>query len=143
MNVLLKSIIAVILLIFLAESKLFGQSLADYQWKNRLVFIVNPDGNDPLAHPQVESFRKFNNDITDREILVLVLYQDMVIDLNGEKQLIDAAEVPYNNFQGVILIGKDGGVKLREEFFIEPSVIFTLIDSMPMRRAEMRSSKKN
>ena len=125
------------------ESDLFGQSLSDYRWKNRLVLILNPDGDDPLVHPQVESFKNLSADITERDLLVFILHRDVVTDLKGEKQRLDAEEVPYKNFQGVILIGKDGGVKLKEEYFVAPSVIFTLIDGMPMRRSEIRASKKN
>ena len=43
------------------------------------------------------------------------------------------------NFQGVLLIGKDGGIKLKKPFIVKPQTIFDLVDSMPMRRAEMRS----
>lgn len=38
----------------------------------------------------------------------------------------------------VLLIGKDGGVKLRRTAPVAASEITTLIDSMPMRRREMR-----
>ena len=38
----------------------------------------------------------------------------------------------------VVLIGKDGGVKLRQEEPISVADLFALIDSMPMRKQEMR-----
>jgi hypothetical protein len=39
----------------------------------------------------------------------------------------------------LVLIGKDGGIKARHsEDVFDLERIFTLIDSMPMRRAEMR-----
>jgi hypothetical protein len=38
----------------------------------------------------------------------------------------------------VLLIGKDGGVKLRAEEPLPAAEFFALIDTMPMRRREMR-----
>lgn len=37
-----------------------------------------------------------------------------------------------------VLIGKDGGVKLRETSPVETDRLFNLIDSMPMRQREMK-----
>jgi hypothetical protein len=39
---------------------------------------------------------------------------------------------------GVVLVGKDGGVKLRRESPITVTELFQVIDAMPMRRQEMR-----
>jgi len=42
----------------------------------------------------------------------------------------------------LLLIGKDGGVKLRSEQPVPTQDIFGLIDSMPMRRQEMDRRKE-
>jgi len=39
----------------------------------------------------------------------------------------------------VILIGKDGGEKLRRHTPLSTAELFAVVDAMPMRRAEMRS----
>ena len=39
----------------------------------------------------------------------------------------------------VILVGKDGGVKLSSASPVSTGTLFSLIDAMPMRRDEMRS----
>jgi len=41
----------------------------------------------------------------------------------------------------IVLIGKDGGEKLRRTKPLTPAELFALVDAMPMRRAEMRESK--
>lgn len=41
----------------------------------------------------------------------------------------------------VVLIGKDGGEKLRRATPLEPAELFALVDAMPMRRAEMRERR--
>lgn len=38
----------------------------------------------------------------------------------------------------VVLIGKDGGEKLRRTTPLAPADLFALVDAMPMRQAEMR-----
>ena len=47
-----------------------------------------------------------------------------------------------SNFEGLVLIGKDGLEKLKEEFIVNPATIIDLIDSMPMRVTETRRAKK-
>lgn len=41
----------------------------------------------------------------------------------------------------VVLIGKDGGEKLRRTAVVAPEELFALVDAMPMRRAEMRGRR--
>ena len=41
----------------------------------------------------------------------------------------------------VVLIGKDGGEKLRRPAPLAPDELFALVDAMPTRRAEMRERK--
>ncbi len=72
----------------------------------------------------------------------------------GENRL---ANLPLNKEQGislrkkfsimpgqhmVILIGKDGELKLRKQLPVELSEIFSVIDAMPMRQREMRERPK-
>jgi hypothetical protein len=38
----------------------------------------------------------------------------------------------------VVLIGKDGGEKLRQTIPLAPADLFALVDAMPMRQAEIR-----
>ncbi len=42
----------------------------------------------------------------------------------------------------VVLVGKDGGVKLSSAAPVSAAKLFGLIDSMPMRRLEMRSGRR-
>ena len=66
--------------------------------------------------------------------------------LKNEGQLLQYAE-QLNQKQldlnedvfSVILIGKDGGVKLRSAEPVSAEAIFGLIDGMPMRQREMRN----
>jgi hypothetical protein len=46
-----------------------------------------------------------------------------------------------NNNDNIILIGKDGTIKGKWEKKVSVKEIFDLIDSMPMRKAEIRRRK--
>ena len=39
----------------------------------------------------------------------------------------------------LVLVGKDGGVKLEQDAVLAPEELFAVIDRMPMRRNEMRN----
>jgi len=41
----------------------------------------------------------------------------------------------------VVLIGKDGGEKLRRDSFLSTRELFAFVDAMPMRRAEMERER--
>ncbi|MEO0728414.1 MAG: DUF4174 domain-containing protein, partial [Bacteroidota bacterium] len=49
----------------------------------------------------------------------------------------NTAQAPFQ----VFLLGLDGGVKLRQQAPVSREDIFDLIDTMPIRRAEMRRKK--
>ena len=49
-------------------------------------------------------------------------------------------EIPQRAFK-VILIGKDGGVKLKQDDTVSLEVIFERIDAMPMRKNEILMGK--
>lgn len=41
----------------------------------------------------------------------------------------------------IVLIGKDGGEKLRRNSLLTTRELFSMVDVMPMRRAEMRKER--
>ena len=120
-----------------------SQGLEQYSWEHRLVLIMNPEGEHPLEHKQLEIFKAYKNEIMDRDLILLLVTDSEVFDAEGNSVELSKDQLPYSNFSGIILIGKDGGVKLRKPFLVSPQEIFDLIDSMPMRRAEMKKSKQN
>ena len=52
--------------------------------------------------------------------------------------LTQALDLKYRDFLTVVLIGKDGGEKLRQTSLLQPERLFQVVDSMPMRRAGER-----
>ena len=114
-------------------------SLSNYDWKNR-VLILFGDAGDPKMVQQVELLRKQTDGLTDRDMVVLQVSGASVRAVYGSGSPIDAARlkreanIDGDGFQAV-LVGKDGGIKLRSDKVVSDVEMFDLIDRMPMRRA--------
>jgi len=122
--------------------------LAAYQWKNRLLILFTPAEKDLVYQSFKEQLQRRTQEVQDRELLIFHVLE------TGEGWL---APVPLNKGQVlflrkefsilpgqriVILIGKDGEVKLRRALPVDLSEIFSVIDAMPMRQLEMRERAK-
>ena len=121
----------------------YSQSLEEYRWENRLLFILNPDSGPALQHQQVRVLRDFEKEMIERDLIMFIVTESAVLDSNGKEVDLKKEDLPFAAYNGLVLVGKDGGVKLRKPFVVTPQEIFDLIDSMPMRRAEMNKSKQD
>lgn len=116
-----------------------AQELTEFKWKNRVLLVIDTNNNLPARDLQVSKFVIRQDQMEERDLVLFVCTGKEVLDKDGLKTDINAHKISYGEFQGVILIGKDGGVKLRKKFIVEPKEIFDLIDQMPMRRSEMKN----
>jgi hypothetical protein len=123
-----------------------GQPLAKHQWKDRLILVFSNAQNESVAKKQLTQFAKQDVALKERDLLIYRISPKMVIGPGNTSEI--TSEWFYQYYKvgkdefNVILIGKDGGEKLRSEALITPEKIFELIDTMPMRRAEMRREKE-
>ena len=135
------------LLIFDLEDTM-SMDLTQFQWKNRLLLIFAPDVND-------EFFQKLQGEIIaqkagveDRDLVVFEIFERGQSRMNTahlDQEAVDSIRkrlaVPQSTFR-VILIGKDGGMKLERDDQVGLEEIFERIDSMPMRKNEMRQKNQ-
>lgn len=117
--------------IFLVTLQLKAQNLEEYQWRNRLLILFGDSSTEAFLR-QKQLLTKEKASLEERAILIL----------EGNRQLQEQLQLNAA-FEGIILIGKDGGIKLKKPFTVQPEAIFSLIDGMPMRKAEIRSRKKS
>ncbi|GAB5560801.1 MAG: hypothetical protein SynsKO_24480 [Synoicihabitans sp.] len=96
--------------------------LTQYRWQNRVLVVEVPTRDDPAYHEQLQRFEANATAMDERDLVV-----ETVTGADG--------------FQ-VSLYGLDGGRKWRQTEPLDMETLFALIDSMPMRQAEMRSQKK-
>ncbi|MBW6425509.1 DUF4174 domain-containing protein [Rhizobium sp. XQZ8] len=113
-------------------------SIADLEWKNRVVLIFGLPTDARVDH-QIELLERQTSDLAERDMVIIRIAGDEARSVYGNFPSPDAgvlrkeAEIIGDTFQ-VVLIGKDGGVKLRSDRVVRNIEIFDLIDSMPMRK---------
>ncbi len=118
--------------------------LEEYKWKNRLLVVFSPSEDYARYRDLEKQLRDQEREIVDRDLLVFRVLENGVsrlgrspIDAQSVGLLRDRFSVNPGQFL-VVLIGKDGGEKLRRGSEVDITEIFSLIDSMPMRQREMR-----
>ena len=122
--------------------------LSQFQWKNRLLFLFAPKRSHPLFDALQKSIAIEQAEVADRDLVVFEILEsgpsrmDMTdLDSQVAQSLRDKFDVRGDQF-AVILVGKDGGIKLNQQDETRLDDIFGLIDSMPMRREEMRQKSR-
>lgn len=127
---------------------LFAQNISDYQWTNRLILLVDETLDSSALRSQRKLFLTDKDGLAERDIVLFELTPESIVLSSGKKTKLTALEtyralsIP-KDFKGVLLVGKDGGVKLRKPFEVASEIIFNLIDGMPMRRSEMKRNQGN
>ncbi len=123
--------------------------LNEYQWQNRLILVFNDLDSEVQAQMQLDKFSGQTPELQDRDLLIFRIDDSQVSDgLDSKVTDIEAAslrksfDIDIEEFV-VLLIGKDGGVKLRSEEVVSSQELFALIDGMPMRRSEIRRKNGN
>lgn len=125
-----------------------GETALDgYRWQNRLLLVFAPDADSALYRRQQEMLLVAERGLNERDMVIIFVIRDAVSTKGrpaaavAAVDLRDAYGVLPQEFR-VVLIGKDGGVKLRQEEPISMADLFALIDSMPMRKQEMGQRSK-
>ncbi|MCC5941958.1 MAG: DUF4174 domain-containing protein [Balneolaceae bacterium] len=120
-------------------------NLSDYRWENRVLILYANSALDDQYTNQMQVFSNHRDGMEERDLIIISLFNegssflgDKTISLQSTESLIGKF-APDEETYKLILIGKDGGVKLQSESTITAENLFGLIDSMPMRRQEMRN----
>lgn len=143
----IKQLIVTFIITLTMSTTLNGQNLKEHQWKNRVVLIITNDLESQLYRSQLSAFSSNSEALKERKLLVYKLLPETYRIENGEENAwINDSELyskynPNNKSFQIILIGFDGGVKLQQDTFLTTSRLFSAIDAMPMRRAELRDNK--
>jgi len=124
-----------------AADNLSLNDLQSLQWQHRIVVVFSQDKRQ--YETVVEQLQTQQNEVDDRDIIWFVNTDEQL--LSNRKDLIGAGLKnnlqQYDNRKNqaellAVLIGKDGGVKARQNQWNIDS-LFALIDTMPMRQREM------
>lgn len=120
-----------------------AQQLQQHRWQNRLLLIVDKTADSAKSIAQLALLQQDVAALKERKLLV---YQfttkgykkgfsdtDTWLTTTAKTAIALSKNKPFS----VYLIGLDGGVKMEKHHLVKPTTIFSLIDGMPMRQAEL------
>ena len=126
----------------MSEAETGVVDLAAHRWQHRLVLVFAPTASDSDYAEQLAVFAGHEPDNADRDLLIGTFpaqepgqFDDQTIAPDAVVTLRQQLAVQEDRFS-VLLIGKDGGVKMRADRPLSAEQIFTTIDQMPMRQQE-------
>lgn len=136
----------VIIIALSGQNSLAADGLLEgYTWQNRLLLVFAPEADDPRLQAQNEILATVKSDLLERDLVILRLLPDPPVTIDKLPVAGSEAAAIYRDFAidrrafAVLLIGKDGGVKLNRDSAVSGNTIFDLIDSMPMRQWEIQN----
>jgi len=107
-----------------------AQDLADFAWLKRPIVVFADSPNDPRFIEQMELLTDGLADLAARDVVVLT-------DTDPAARSALRQRLHPRGFM-LVLIGKDGMVKLRKPFPWDTRELSRSIDKMPMRQREIR-----
>ena len=118
--------------------------LEDHRWSHRLLFVFASSRDVESYVEQVKRLAGTQGGFRERDLLLIEVMEDGpsrvstdTLSAASEQRLRDRFNVPPSAFR-IVLVGKDGTEKRRDETPVAAPSIFETIDAMPMRQREMR-----
>jgi len=121
-------------------SFLQANPLSSYKWKSRIIVMTITTDKAAVK----AALKDERADLSDRDLIVI----DVSPKSTALKNTVRPSKTSIENLRSrlslsgdrnqFILIGKDGGVKSRQKGSLSLKKFFALIDTMPMRKQEMR-----
>jgi len=114
------------------------KTINDFKWNKRLIVLVNV--NDTMINYNLEIFK---NKFLERDVVTIHLNNKSVF-IDGHRMKNKFHEsllkiIDINKSNTLYLIGKDGKIKSEYNKNIDFELITKKIDSMPMRKREMKN----
>lgn len=117
------------------------QKLDQLKWKNRLVLYFPIDENSEFEFPD-----SLMTELEERKVAYFMFKEKYVVSNlptkfseNYQKALLKKYKMGSKT-DCLVVIGLDGGVKLKKEEELDWNLIMQTIDSMPMRIYEMKNN---
>lgn len=132
--------------IALGSATAVADELGDYRWERRPLLVFAPTDSDPRLVETLGRIEARRCDFVSRDMVLGLVVTEGNSTLDGQainadesQRLRDRHAIGENAFS-VVLIGKDGGEKLRVNEVPDLSAIYAVIDGMPMRGREMNAN---
>lgn len=127
----------------LMPAQAMAAELSDYLWQRRPLLLFAPTDSDTRLVETMRRIEASRCDFTDRDMVLGLIVAEGTSTLDGDVVDTDQAQRLLSEFGidadsfSVVLIGKDGGEKLRVNNVPDLQTIYAVIDGMPMRGREM------
>ena len=108
--------------------------LSEFHWKKRPVLVFADSEDDPAYQAQMELLREQPEDLLERDVIVLT-------DTDPQARSALRLKMRPRGFM-LVLVGKDGGIKLRKPRPWDVREITRSIDKMTIRQREIRDAKE-
>ena len=119
--------------------------LSELRWEKRVLLIFADDASDEHYKQQLQMLEQVKTGLDDRKLVRITLtdgeparYEGQPLNEESTRQ-IRARFAPETDRFSFVLLGLDGGEKLRSETPVSMNDLFARIDRMPMRARELRN----
>tara|TARA_R110002049_G_scaffold32570_2_gene108295 strand:+ start:3513 stop:3896 length:384 start_codon:yes stop_codon:yes gene_type:complete len=126
-----------------------AQNLTSHKWENRILLVITDKNNSPVYKNQINKLQACTNGLAERKLFIYQVKKDSCkTGLQNTSKWQKSYELykdykKLNDSFEVILIGLDGGIKLRQSNILTCKELFKTIDVMPMRRSEINNNQKS
>ena len=143
---LIKKSYFLLILIFFVQCTSQGEEiiLKDYQWVDRILLIYSK--NPEFVDAQLEYLNQ-PNELIERDLVVIYIENEKFkISSDGLKTINTLDNESMNNIthkfflkeeSRILLLGKDGLIKISSNNILNSKYIYEIIDEMPMRKLEI------
>jgi len=133
----------------MTTANISAQDFTKHQWKHRILIVQSNQTSSSLIDTQLEEFVRDPSGLKERRLVLYQVVKDQYKKINYQEEQEDGVWLPLrkdtekwrnkNTPFSVTLIGLDGGVKLESTEILQRKELYRTIDSMPMRRAEIKN----
>ncbi|MFQ3232463.1 MAG: hypothetical protein ACI82J_000144 [Sulfitobacter litoralis] len=110
------------------------ENLSEFHWKKRPILVFADSEDDPAYQTQMELLREQPEDLVSRDVVVLT-------DTDPAARSTLRLRMRPRGFM-LVLVGKDGDIKLRKPRPWDVREITRSIDKMTIRQREIRDAKE-
>jgi len=126
-----------------------SELLAGLRWDYRVIVVFAPDEQSSELHTQRAQLLDHFAQLRERDLLLIEVVADRVgLDPAAPPNLLEVSAAGLREHFGVdegafavLLVGKDGQLKLFNTGLLSMDRLFGVIDAMPMRQLESRERR--
>ena len=117
-------------------------AMQDLIWKHRVLLVFTPNSEHKKYKRQNTMLAGVTEGLLERDMVIIRVMADGKLLFNDEPQpqsvtgFYQLYNVEPSDFR-VVMVGKDGTIKLDRANPVSSDALFALIDAMPMRQYEM------